>query len=61
MYVHCKAGYSRSAAAAGAYLMATRPTLSAGDAAAILRAARPSIVLRPEVTSALARFERATS
>jgi protein-tyrosine phosphatase/membrane-associated phospholipid phosphatase len=56
VYVHCKAGYSRSAAAVGAYLLATRPALSAGDVDAILRAARPSIVVRPEVTAALRRF-----
>jgi protein-tyrosine phosphatase/membrane-associated phospholipid phosphatase len=61
VFVHCKAGYSRSAAAVGAYLMATRPVFSAADVAAILRAARPSIVVRPEITSALKRLERATS
>jgi hypothetical protein len=41
--------------------MATRPVFSAADVAAILRAARPSIVIRPEITSALKRLERATS
>jgi protein-tyrosine phosphatase/membrane-associated phospholipid phosphatase len=61
VYVHCKAGYSRSAAAVGAYLMATRPALSPGAVGAILRAARPSIVVRPEIALALQRFAKAAS
>jgi protein-tyrosine phosphatase/membrane-associated phospholipid phosphatase len=57
VYVHCKVGYSRSAAVVGAYLLASGAASSARQAMSRLRAARPSIVLRPEVIAALERFE----
>ena len=57
VYVHCKIGYSRSAAAVGAHLIATG--LSAEEAVGRLRAARPSIVVRPEAMATLVEFERA--
>jgi 1-acyl-sn-glycerol-3-phosphate acyltransferase/membrane-associated phospholipid phosphatase/predicted protein tyrosine phosphatase len=57
VYVHCKAGYSRSAAAVGAYLLASGRARSADEAVAILRRARPSMVVRPEASRVLARFE----
>lgn len=56
VYVHCKIGYSRSAAAVGAWLLASGRTKSLDDTLAALRQARPSIVVRPEVREALAQF-----
>lgn len=56
VYVHCKIGYSRSAAVVGAYLMATSISKTTEDVAAMLRSARPSIVVRPEVLVALRQF-----
>jgi hypothetical protein len=53
VYVHCKAGYSRTAAVAGAYLLASGKATSVEEAVAVLRAARPGIVIRPEVRRAL--------
>lgn len=52
-YVHCKIGYSRSVAAVGAYLLRTGLAETADDAIAQLVAARPSIVIRQEIRSAL--------
>lgn len=57
VYVHCKIGYSRSAAATGAYLMAAGRARTADEAIAIIRAARPSIIVRPEAVTSLRRFE----
>ena len=56
VYVHCKIGYSRSAAAVGAHLLSAGQAGTVGDAEARLRRARPSIVIRPEVIDALRRF-----
>ena len=61
VYVHCKIGYSRSAAAVGAHLLAAGQASTVGDAEARLRRARPSIVIRPEVMDALRRFAVARS
>src|SRR5262245_1841120 len=44
VYVHCKIGYSRSAAVVGAWLLANGRAKSADEAIAQLRAVRPSIV-----------------
>ena len=57
VYVHCKIGYSRTAAVVGAFLMASGAASSAEEAMARLRAVRPSIVIRPEAVDALNRFE----
>jgi protein-tyrosine phosphatase/membrane-associated phospholipid phosphatase len=55
VYVHCKIGYSRSAAAVAAYLiMSGEATFS--EAMAVLRKVRPSIVIRPEIVSAVTEF-----
>jgi len=54
VYVHCKAGYSRTAGAAAAWLIATDRVRSAGDAFEQLATARPHIVIRPEIRTALA-------
>jgi len=56
VYVHCKVGYSRSAAAVGAFLLATGPARTVDQCLAMMRQARPSIVFRPEVTAALENY-----
>ncbi len=53
VYIHCKIGYSRSAAVAGAYLIATRQAATVDEAIARMRSVRPSIVIRPETLEAL--------
>ena len=56
VYVHCKIGYSRSAAAVAAYLIMSGNANTAKEAFAMIRRVRPSIVIRPEVISALSEF-----
>jgi predicted protein tyrosine phosphatase len=56
VYLHCKIGYSRSAAVAGAYLLACREAATVEEAVARLREVRPSIVIRPEARAALCAF-----
>jgi protein-tyrosine phosphatase/membrane-associated phospholipid phosphatase len=58
VYVHCKIGYSRSAAIVTAWMLATGRAASANDAINHLRSVRPSIVIRPEIGEALSAFER---
>jgi protein-tyrosine phosphatase/membrane-associated phospholipid phosphatase len=57
VYVHCKIGYSRSAAAVAAYLIMNGKVKTAEAAFAMIRRVRPSVVIRPEVRSALSEFE----
>ena len=57
VYVHCKIGYSRSAAAIAAYLIMKGKVNTVEEAFAIIRRVRPSIVIRPEVISALSEFQ----
>jgi protein-tyrosine phosphatase len=57
VYVHCKIGYSRSAAAIAAYLTMSGKVKTAEEAFAMIRRVRPSVVIRPEVLSALSEFE----
>jgi predicted protein tyrosine phosphatase/membrane-associated phospholipid phosphatase len=61
VYVHCKIGYSRSAAAIGAYLLASQQVSSPDEAVARLREVRPSIVIRPEALEALRAFAQSDS
>jgi protein-tyrosine phosphatase len=56
VYVHCKIGYSRTAAAAAAYLLRSGIALSVEDAIKRIRRARPAVVIRPEVRTALEQF-----
>jgi dual specificity protein phosphatase-like protein/PAP2 superfamily protein len=58
VYVHCKIGYSRSAAAVAAYLIMSGRVAGVEEAFTIVRRKRPSIVIRPEIVSALSKFER---
>jgi protein-tyrosine phosphatase len=57
VYVHCKTGYSRSAAFVGAHLIATGAVGSAGEAITRMRSVRPSIVIRPEIVTVLTLFQ----
>ena len=57
VYVHCKIGYSRSAGAIAAYLLTSGEAKTAAEAFAMIRRVRPSVVIRPEVVSALSEFE----
>jgi protein-tyrosine phosphatase/membrane-associated phospholipid phosphatase len=57
VYVHCKIGYSRSAAAVAAYLIKSGEVDTAEEAFAMIRRVRPSVVIRSEVVSALSEFE----
>jgi protein phosphatase len=57
VYVHCKIGYSRSAAAVAAYLIMSRKAKTAEEAFAMIHRVRPSVVIRPEVLSAMSEFE----
>jgi len=58
VYIHCKIGYSRTAAAAAAYLLQAGKAAGVTEAIALLRQVRPAIVVRPEVVSALSEFAR---
>jgi membrane-associated phospholipid phosphatase len=53
VYVHCKAGYSRSAAVAGAWLVRSGRCGDADEAMALLRERRPHIVIRPEAEAVI--------
>jgi len=57
VYIHCKIGYSRSASAVTAYLIMSGKAKTAEEAFAMIRRVRPSVVIRPEVRSALSEFE----
>jgi protein-tyrosine phosphatase len=57
VYIHCKAGYSRTAAVAGAYLLASHQADSAEEALSVLRARRPGIVIRPEARAAIELYQ----
>jgi membrane-associated phospholipid phosphatase len=56
VYVHCKIGYSRSAAVVAAWLLQTGRAISVDEAVALLRSKRPTIVIRPEIAAALSGF-----
>ena len=56
VYVHCKIGYSRSAAVVGSWLLDAGLADTAETAVARMRAVRPSLVVRPEAWAALRDF-----
>ncbi len=56
VYLHCKAGYSRSAAVAGAVLLRADRSKSVDDVVRQLYAIRHGIVVRPEIVACLARY-----
>jgi protein-tyrosine phosphatase len=56
VYVHCKIGYSRTAAAAAAYLLHSGTVSSVPEAIDLLRKIRPTIIVRPEIVAALTEF-----
>jgi len=58
VYVHCKIGYSRSAAIVGSWLIDSGLAATPDEAVSRLRAARPSVVVRPEVFAALHAIQR---
>ena len=47
VYVHCKIGYSRSAAVVAAWLVTSGAARTADEALAMIRRVRPQIVIRP--------------
>ena len=53
VYVHCKIGYSRTAAAAAAYLLRGGEVATVAEALDRLRQVRPAIVIRSEVMTVL--------
>ena len=57
VYVHCKIGYSRSAAAIAVALIKTGNVSNVEEALALIRRVRPSVVIRPEIISALQRWD----
>jgi hypothetical protein len=61
VYVHCKVGYSRTAAVVGAYLLASGQVSTAEEAVAMLRKARPPIIIRPEAWAVLREFEKSSA
>jgi protein-tyrosine phosphatase len=56
VYVHCKIGYSRTAAVAAAYLLRSGAAASTAEAIEQVRRVRPCVVIRPEVLTALREF-----
>jgi len=56
VYIHCKIGYSRTAAAAAAFLLRTGKVRTVSEAVQSLRQVRSTIVIRPEVMAALDEF-----
>ena len=59
VYIHCKIGYSRTAAVAGAYLLSNGFAATTGEAVAHLRAVRPSIIIRTEAVNAIRDYKAA--
>lgn len=53
VYIHCKAGYSRTAAMAGSWLLQSGRHANADDVVRHLRLSRPGMVIRPEAMACL--------
>jgi protein phosphatase len=58
VYVHCKVGYSRTAAVAGAYLLKSGQAEGVEQAVGMLRQARRGMIIRPEALQSLEEFAR---
>jgi len=58
VYVHCKAGYSRSAAVVGAWLISSGQASSPAAAIELLKQKRPGIILRSEAVNAIKRWAK---
>lgn len=56
IYVHCKIGYSRTAAVAAAWLLRSGVAATLSQAIEAVRRVRPCVVMRPEVLTALHEF-----
>jgi protein-tyrosine phosphatase len=56
VYVHCKIGYSRTAAAACAFLIRAGTVAELSEVVDLLRRVRPAIIIRAEVIRALREF-----
>lgn len=56
VYVHCKIGYSRTAVMAGVYLIHSGMARTVDEAVALLKKARPTLIVRPEAREALEVF-----
>jgi hypothetical protein len=56
VYLHCKIGYSRTAAVAAAWLLRSGRASSISEAIDSVRRVRPQVVIRPEVLAALKHF-----
>jgi protein-tyrosine phosphatase/membrane-associated phospholipid phosphatase len=57
IYVHCALGFSRSAGVLAAYLLESSAASTAEEAIEMIRRVRPQIVVTPQWTSLLRRFE----
>src|SRR5204862_6728193 len=57
VYVHCKLGYSRRAAAVAAYLIMHGKVSGAEDAISVIRRALPASVIRPQIVFDLAQLD----
>ncbi len=58
VYVHCALGYSRSACVVAAYLLAEGQAGTVEEAVARVQAARPKVVMSPNVMAALRQYQR---
>jgi hypothetical protein len=56
VYIHCKAGYSRTAAIALAWLISNGQASTVEQAVQHLRSVRPRMVIRPEILAAIRTF-----
>ena len=58
VYVHCKIGYSRSAAAIAAYMLLSRQAGTVNEAEAIIRQKRPMMVISPSTLNTLEQLRQ---
>jgi protein-tyrosine phosphatase len=58
VYIHCKAGYSRTAVIAAAYLLASGRRDCVDESIDVLRGVRPSMIVRPEARRAIQAFHQ---